>query len=152
MQTLVQYLGGITITLILLEALLSGWHQMHENKRKDMLGSVSIALFCMATNLLCKGFILAALIRFQGYAIFHLANHWLTWIFLFLFSDLAHYGFHYLEHKCRFLWAGHVIHHSSAYYNLSVGIRSPLSSNMYRLLIQVPLCLVGFEPAMINSD
>lgn len=149
MQAFTQYLAVITIALIIIEALLSAGHELHEHKKKDMISSISIGIFCIMVNLFFKGCIFLVLVKLQSIAAFHLRNQWWVWILLFALSDISHYGFHYIEHRCRFFWAAHVMHHSSKYYNLSVGLRTPLASNFYRLIVQAPLCLAGFQPAMI---
>ena len=46
-----------------------------------------------------------------------------TWVLLFVLDDFAYYWFHRLHHTVRVLWASHVVHHSSQFYNLSTALR-----------------------------
>ena len=41
----------------------------------------------------------------------------------FLLQDFLYYWFHRASHHIRWLWASHVVHHSSEYYNLSTALR-----------------------------
>ncbi|MBO4205020.1 sterol desaturase family protein [Micromonospora echinofusca] len=71
-----------------------------------------------------------------------------TWVLLFLADDLAYYWFHRSHHEVRLLWAGHVVHHSSVFFNLSTALRqswTPVTSIPFWL----PLALLGIPPWMI---
>lgn len=151
MQAFPSYFGIFFLVLIILETVLTVGHELHEHKHeiKDILGSLGVGAFYLVTDFFVKGIVFLLLVKLQQYAPFHLSREWWVWVLLFLLLDLSHYGFHYIEHKCRFFWAAHVVHHSSSYYNFSVALRSPVTSTIYRLLIQAPLCLVGFQPSMI---
>ena len=76
---------------------------------------------------------------------------WWAWGLLFVADDLAYYWFHRLHHEVRVLWASHVVHHSSQYYNLSTALRqswTPMTSMPFWL----PLALVGFPPWAILTQ
>jgi sterol desaturase/sphingolipid hydroxylase (fatty acid hydroxylase superfamily) len=68
---------------------------------------------------------------------------------LFLGEDLAYYAFHRTHHHVRVLWAAHVHHHSSRYFNLSTALRQPWLTPITGPWFWVPLALVGFTPPMI---
>ena len=50
--------------------------------------------------------------------------------------DFSYYWHHRFEHEVRILWACHVNHHSSRYYNLSTALRQPWT----------PIAVVFFYP------
>ncbi|TYB40596.1 sterol desaturase family protein [Micromonospora sp. AP08] len=80
---------------------------------------------------------------------FHLSpGHWWTWVIVFFADDLAYYWFHRLHHEVRVLWASHVVHHSSVYYNLSTALRQSWTP-MTSLPFWLPLALLGIPPWMI---
>ncbi|KAJ3267921.1 hypothetical protein HDV01_003721 [Terramyces sp. JEL0728] len=60
-----------------------------------------------------------------------------TWFTAFLAADCAYYWFHRLAHEVNIMWAGHVVHHSSEYYNQSTALRQsffqPFTSWMFYL-------------------
>ena len=70
---------------------------------------------------------------------------WWAWALLFVADDLAYYWFHRLHHEVRVLWASHVPHHSSQFYNLSTALRQSWTP-MTSLPFWLPLALVGFPP------
>lgn len=67
---------------------------------------------------------------------------------LFLADDLAYYWFHRGHHRVRVLWASHVVHHSSQYFNFSTALRQSWTP-MTTLPFWLPLALIGFPPWLI---
>jgi sterol desaturase/sphingolipid hydroxylase (fatty acid hydroxylase superfamily) len=70
-------------------------------------------------------------------------------VLLFLGEDLCYYVFHRTHHHVRLLWAAHVHHHSSRYFNLSTALRQPWLTPLTGPWFWLPLALVGFTPPMI---
>jgi sterol desaturase/sphingolipid hydroxylase (fatty acid hydroxylase superfamily) len=77
------------------------------------------------------------------------AHPLLTGALLFLGEDLCYYAFHRAHHHVRLLWAAHVHHHSSQYFNLSTALRQPWFTPFTGPWFWVPLALVGFTPPLI---
>ncbi|HEY4057804.1 MAG TPA: sterol desaturase family protein [Kofleriaceae bacterium] len=82
----------------------------------------------------------------------HTGEHglWKEWVLLVVLEDLCFYWFHRASHRIRILWASHVTHHSSSYFNLSVAFRQtwlPFAGVIFWL----PLSLIGFDPLMIMT-
>jgi sterol desaturase/sphingolipid hydroxylase (fatty acid hydroxylase superfamily) len=71
-----------------------------------------------------------------------------TWVLLLVAEDLAYYWYHRLHHEVRVLWASHVVHHSSRFYNLSTALRQTWTP-MTGLPFWLPLALLGLPPWMI---
>jgi sterol desaturase/sphingolipid hydroxylase (fatty acid hydroxylase superfamily) len=65
--------------------------------------------------------------------------------------DFIYYWNHRLMHESRFMWAIHVVHHSSERYNLSTALRQPVADALGTFIPQGVLCLAGFEPGLIAS-
>jgi sterol desaturase/sphingolipid hydroxylase (fatty acid hydroxylase superfamily) len=74
---------------------------------------------------------------------------WWSWIVLFFAEDLCYYWFHRMHHQVRLLWAAHVNHHSSQYFNLSTALRQPWFTPITGPVFWLPLALLGYPPAMI---
>lgn len=72
-----------------------------------------------------------------------------SWLLLFFAEDLCYYWFHRSHHEVRLLWAAHVNHHSSQYFNLSTALRQPWFTPITGPIFWLPLALVGFPPPMI---
>lgn len=75
-------------------------------------------------------------------------DNWMTWILLFLGIDFFYYWFHRLAHEVNILWGGHVVHHQSEEYNLSVALRQGAFQKFGSFIFYLPLALLGFHPLM----
>ncbi len=65
--------------------------------------------------------------------------------------DFLYYWNHRAMHESRFMWAIHVVHHSSEHYNLSTALRQPVAEAFGTFLPYSALTLLGFEPALVNT-
>jgi sterol desaturase/sphingolipid hydroxylase (fatty acid hydroxylase superfamily) len=74
---------------------------------------------------------------------------WFWWVVLFFLDDLTYYLFHRANHEVRLMWAGHVSHHNSTYYNLGTALRQGVGERVLKYLFWCPLALIGFHPVMI---
>ncbi len=72
-----------------------------------------------------------------------------SWVLLFFAEDLCYYWFHRSHHEVRLLWAAHVNHHSSQYFNLSTALRQPWFTPLTGPVFWLPLALLGYGPPMI---
>jgi sterol desaturase/sphingolipid hydroxylase (fatty acid hydroxylase superfamily) len=66
-----------------------------------------------------------------------------SWAVVFLLVDLCYYWSHRLSHRVHLLWAGHVVHHSSEEYNLTVALRQSSLHGLFTWLFYMPLALLG---------
>ena len=73
----------------------------------------------------------------------------LTWIVGGLLVDLAYYWWHRLSHVVSFLWAAHVVHHSSEDYNLAVALRQSVLTPWTVVPFHLPLALLGVPPLVM---
>jgi alkylglycerol monooxygenase len=85
-------------------------------------------------------------ILFEQFAFFHLQSTWYYWIILFLLVDLAYYWGHRMSHEVNLFWGGHVVHHQSEDYNLSVALRQSSLQTVWTFAFNLPIALLGFEP------
>jgi sterol desaturase/sphingolipid hydroxylase (fatty acid hydroxylase superfamily) len=63
--------------------------------------------------------------------------------------DLAYYWNHRFMHESRYMWAIHVVHHSSERYNLSTALRQPVADVFGTFLPYAFLSLLGVQPELI---
>ncbi len=66
-----------------------------------------------------------------------------------LLVDFLYWFKHYLEHRNRFLWTIHSVHHSSEEFNLSTALRLPWIGAAILWVFYVPAVLLGFDPAIV---
>ena len=70
---------------------------------------------------------------------------WVYWLALFLLADLAYYWAHRMSHEINLFWGGHVVHHQSEDYNLSVALRQSSLQVVWTFAFSLPLAFMGFE-------
>ncbi len=116
---------------------------------RDSATSLSMGLGNVVVNLGWKIVVLAAYTAIYLVAPVHLsASNPLTWVALFVLEDFAYYWYHRTHHEVRLLWASHVVHHSSQFYNLSTALRQTWTP-FTGLPFWLPLAFLGFPPWMI---
>jgi sterol desaturase/sphingolipid hydroxylase (fatty acid hydroxylase superfamily) len=65
--------------------------------------------------------------------------------------DFIYYWNHRFMHTSRYMWAIHVVHHSSERYNLSTALRQPVADALGTFLPYGALCLFGIRPALVEQ-
>lgn len=63
--------------------------------------------------------------------------------------DFLYYWNHRLGHERRYLWAVHVVHHSSERYNYATALRQPVAEELGPALPYGLLCLFGVAPEAV---
>lgn len=71
---------------------------------------------------------------------------WVPWVIAFVGVDFFYYWWHRLSHEVNFLWAAHVVHHSSEDYNLAVALRQAVLTSWTGLPFYLGLAFVGVPP------
>ena len=66
-----------------------------------------------------------------------------SWGLAFVLDDLAYYWVHRYSHESNILWAGHVVHHSSEEYNLTVALRQSSLHGLISWIFYMPLAMLG---------
>lgn len=74
------------------------------------------------------------------------SSQWWYWIALILLVDLAYYWAHRMSHEVNLFWGGHVVHHQSEEYNLSVALRQSSFQVVWTFAFSLPIALLGFKP------
>jgi len=82
---------------------------------------------------------------FKNFAFFALDRNWLYWVALILLVDLAYYWAHRMSHEINLFWGGHVVHHQSEEYNLSVALRQSSLQIVWTFGFSLPIAFLGFE-------
>jgi sterol desaturase/sphingolipid hydroxylase (fatty acid hydroxylase superfamily) len=70
---------------------------------------------------------------------------WAYWLTLFLLTDLAYYWAHRMSHEINLFWGGHVVHHQSEDYNLSVALRQSSFQVVWTFFFSLPIAIVGYQ-------
>lgn len=161
--------------LIFLEIGFSAYHKRKLYRLNDSINDLSTGTASQVVGVFSKVVTLAAYIYiYQNFRIFNLPSWpsealsifpngilglssyawaWIfvvaVWIFCFIGYDLAYYWVHRLSHEINFLWAGHVVHHQSEEYNLTVALRQASFHGLFTWVFYLPLALIGFSPVVM---
>ncbi|HEV7782040.1 MAG TPA: sterol desaturase family protein [Chitinophagaceae bacterium] len=73
----------------------------------------------------------------------------ITWIALFLLTDLVWYWYHRLAHEINLFWSVHVVHHQSEDFNYTVSARITVFQAAVRCMFWCVLPLIGFPAVMV---
>jgi alkylglycerol monooxygenase len=83
---------------------------------------------------------------YEHFAFFEIGATWGSFIVLFILWDLCYYWEHRFAHTVSLFWGGHVVHHQSEDFNLSVALRQSSTSMIWGVPFFLPLALLGFDP------
>lgn len=140
------YLLAIMIELVAVRY----WHRKGEFETRDALTSLLMGTGNVVAGLLLGFVSVTALLWVWQFRFFDLGLHWWVFVAAFIFDDLRYYWYHRIAHRVRWVWAEHVNHHSSQHYNLTTALRQSWTGQITGMFIlQVPLVLLGFHPAVI---
>jgi len=74
---------------------------------------------------------------------------WYIWLICQVLDDFTYYWFHRQNHMVRFLWAAHIVHHSSNEYNLGTAVRNGWFTILYKPFFYMWIPAIGFPPEML---
>ncbi|MFM7027169.1 MAG: sterol desaturase family protein [Chakrabartia sp.] len=118
---------------------------------KDSLVSIALGYLSEPVNALSAFITLGVLAAVEPFRVASLPVNWATFILCFVLDDLRFYVHHRLAHRVRWVWAMHVVHHSSANYNLPIALRQSWTKHFTgTMLLKIPLVLAGFDPVMVT--
>lgn len=151
---LAYYAIPLYITLIVIEAIYSRWHErkgrVHEGyELKDTAASLAMGIGSVLIGLATAFIDIGLLELIHSYRIFDLGMTWWVFVLLFFGEDFCYYWFHRMGHEMRWMWASHVNHHSSEHYNLSTALRQSWTTALTVLFFWWPLALLGVPVELI---
>ena len=139
----------VTLVLMIVEIFITNRYNREYYKIKDTKENFFLGLMYILVDVISKGAGLLLLGVCYTYSV-HIApkpaNVWLYWVSLVIVLDFVYWFMHMADHKVRFLWAGHIHHHSSKEFNLSVGLRSAVFEPVEKFVFFAPLALIGYQP------
>jgi len=124
-------------------------NQMIGYSAKDTRASLRLGIGYLGLSTIWKIVQLPVYDWFYSCRFFEIEPTALSWVAIILLVDFCFYWYHRLNHEVRFLWAGHVNHHSSQHYNLSTALRQSWTSYLTAFLFYIPILLLGFDPVML---
>jgi sterol desaturase/sphingolipid hydroxylase (fatty acid hydroxylase superfamily) len=119
-------------------------------KREDTHTSLIMGIGSIVSGIVIGS--LGGVLVWQAYEarIATIGFEWWAFLLCFILDDLRFYWSHRIQHRSRWFWAAHVVHHSSEYFNLSTALRQPWTGMFtFLVVLAIPLAYVGFHPALI---
>lgn len=112
----------------------------------DAITNISCGVVEQLTGVFAKVFTVAAYhFIYIHFAIFELSNTWYWILLCFIGVDFFYYWAHRMSHEVNLFWLGHVVHHQSEEYNLSVALRQSVFQKMFTFYFYFPMALLGFK-------
>ncbi len=74
------------------------------------------------------------------------------WVLAFLLADVGQYVVHRISHRMSFLWACHVVHHSSEELNYTVAMRNTSLHGLFIWVFTLPLAFIGLPWQMFAAS
>jgi alkylglycerol monooxygenase len=142
------YAIPVFFLLIGVELLVARLHKKEVYRLNDAIANISCGVAQQVFGVLIKGLLLI------GYLYLHenhrladlLPSQWWVWVICFIGVDFFYYWFHRYAHEISFMWGGHIVHHQSEEYNLSVALRQGAFQGFTSWVFYLPLALIGFHP------
>ena len=72
----------------------------------------------------------------------------LHWVAALLIYDFFYYWKHRANHEVRLMWAGHITHHNSEYFNLSTALRQSSTTFIFDWMFYLPMAVMGVPVVM----
>tara|TARA_B110000208_G_scaffold77985_1_gene99877 strand:+ start:211 stop:1065 length:855 start_codon:yes stop_codon:yes gene_type:complete len=117
---------------------------------KDSLANTALALLHQGSDAIALVLLMPYFYWLHQFALFDISLNITTVFIAFLLQDFLYYWFHKASHHIHWLWAAHVVHHSSTKMNFSTAFRQSL---MYPIagmwLFWMPMIVLGFEPTIV---
>lgn len=114
---------------------------------RDTLSNAALAASHQVADGIAWAVVIGLFFWLYQFRLFEIPLTWWSVLLLFIGQDFLYYWFHRASHRIRWLWASHVVHHSSERLNLSTAFRQSLTypvSGMW--VFWLPLAMVGFHP------
>lgn len=136
----------ILAAVILAEMIYSHVSETKLYSGKDVATNIYLAVLNFGLDFIMKAFAMGVMFFFYNHRFFSWDVTLWYLLICFVVTDFAYYVLHYIDHHSRAFWAVHITHHSSEYFNLTTGFRSPVLQPLYRYLYFSPLAFLGFNP------
>lgn len=116
----------------------------------DTLTNINLGVLSQVTGIFLKILSIGVYtFIFEFFSVWEIENSVWTFCLLFILYDFCYYWAHRLSHEINLFWGGHVVHHSSEEYNLSVALRQSSTQTIWTFIFYLPLAVIGFDPVML---
>ncbi|MBT8149072.1 MAG: sterol desaturase family protein [Gammaproteobacteria bacterium] len=117
---------------------------------RDSLANGALALMHQASDAIALLLLMPAFYWLHSYRLFDITLSAGSIFIAFILQDFLYYWFHRASHNIHWLWAAHVVHHSSTRLNFSTAFRQSVTYPIAGMwLFWMPMIVVGFDPLTV---
>lgn len=159
----IPYFIPVAIVIITIEVIMSIRHDKHLYEWKDSAASAGVGIGAVLMQVLTKAGTLAvftAVFELFGpvresmnytaaFGQNWLGASWWVWVLAILGDDFNFYWHHRFTHTIRILWAAHIPHHSSEYFNFGTSFRNSWTIFFIKPVYWLWMPAIGFNPIMV---
>jgi len=136
----------IFFILIGVELLVERFTHQKLYRLPDAIANLSCGITSQLSGLFLKIFAIGIYqVLFENFAFLELERTWWYWVALVLLVDHSYYWAHRMSHEVNLFWGGHVVHHQSEDYNLSVALRQSSLQVIWTFAFSLPIAFLGFR-------
>lgn len=153
----IPYFVPLAVIFISIEVYISVKNNEHLYGWKDSrtsafvgIGAVLLQIFTKAATLAVFALVYELFLPLReqlGYT--GLGWAWWVWLLAIICDDFSFYWHHRLSHSVRVLWAAHIVHHSSSYFNLGTAFRNGWVIFFYKPIFWLWMPAIGFNPVIV---
>jgi alkylglycerol monooxygenase len=114
----------------------------------DSITSVHLGMMMMVLGLVVHLTVYSTVYEQYRFSDFWAMDSWVAWALAMLIWDFTYYWVHRMGHEVGALWATHIVHHSSEYYNYATSLRQPSLGMFVTWIFYMPMALMGIPPEM----
>ncbi len=159
----IPYFIPAAIIIITIEVIMSIRHNKHLYEWKDSAASAGVGIGAVLMQVLTKAGTLAVFtLMFELFAPVRealnytatfgqnwLGTAWWVWVLAIIGDDFNFYWHHRFAHTVRILWAAHIPHHSSEYFNFGTSFRNSWTIFFIKPVYWLWMPALGFHPVMV---
>ncbi len=128
-----------------IEAIYFRYRNQHKYRINDTISNLSCGTVTLIFELFTKGFLF---VIFDTVVANFSIMQWSlqdasTWIVFFFVYDFFYYWGHRLSHTINLWWGGHLPHHQSEEYNLTVALRQGAFQDTLNFPVFIPMAIMG---------
>jgi alkylglycerol monooxygenase len=136
----------IFFILIGLELLVSWKRDQKKYRLGDAIANIGCGIVEQTSGVFLKVFVIGLYsLVYQNFRLWDIEmNGWAIAV-MFIGVDFLYYWAHRMSHEVNLFWIGHVVHHQSEDYNLSVALRQGALQKIFTAPFFLPLAVLGFS-------
>jgi len=137
----------IYFILIVIEWVVDASQKKKRYQLGDVIANIGCGITEQATAILSKVVLIAIYTYiYTHFKLWEVPHTWYWAVVLFIAVDFFYYWAHRKSHEINLFWVGHVVHHQSEDYNLSVALRQGTFQKFFTAPFFWPLAILGFDP------